>query len=167
MLFGTKVMAIVGIVAIIRAIAAAFVLLNQNNDTSDLSGNWTLYDLNGVDGSILAGLITEIVLTFIFVLVVFGATAKNGMEKFAGFFIGLALTMVHFVGIALTGTSVNPARSIGLAIFQPEALGDLWVSSLHLSSVESSLGSFGRKSFVTTSEIIKTFRRVRPPTSFL
>ena len=70
MLFGTKVMAIVGIVAIICAIAAAFVLLNQNNDTSDLSGNWTLYDLNEVDGSILAGLITEVVLTFIFVLVV-------------------------------------------------------------------------------------------------
>lgn len=112
MLFGTKVMAIVGIVAIICAIAAAFVLLNQNNDTSDLSGNWTLYDLNEVDGSILAGLITEVVLTFIFVLVVFGATAKNGMEKFAGFFIGLALTMVHFVGIALTGTSVNPVRFI-------------------------------------------------------
>jgi len=111
MLFGTKVMAIVGIVAIICAIAVAFVLLNQNNDTSDLSGNWTLYDLNGVDGSILAGLITEIVLNFIIVLVVFGATAKNGMEKFAGFFIGLALTMVHFVGIALTGISVNPARS--------------------------------------------------------
>ena len=42
----------------------------------------------------------------------FGATAKNGMEKFAGFFIGLALTMVHFVGIALTGTSVNPVRFI-------------------------------------------------------
>ena len=112
MLFGTKVMAIVGIVAIICAIAAAFMLLNQNNDTSDLSGNWTLYDLNEVDGSILAGLITEVVLTFIFVLVVFGATAKNGMEKFAGFFIGLALTMVHFVGIALTGTSVNPVRFI-------------------------------------------------------
>jgi len=42
-------------------------------------------------------------------------------------FIGLALTMVHLVGIGLTGTSVNPARSIGLAVFQPEALGDLWI----------------------------------------
>ncbi len=90
-------------------------------------GTFGANSLNGVDGSILAGLITEIVLTFIFVLVVFGATAKNGMEKFAGFFIGLALTMVHLVGIGLTGTSVNPARSIGLALFQPETLGDVWI----------------------------------------
>ncbi|AMK14484.1 MIP family channel protein [methanogenic archaeon mixed culture ISO4-G1] len=90
-------------------------------------GTFGTNSLDGVNGDVLAGLIVEIVLTFIFVLVVFGATAKNGMDKFAGLFIGLALTMVHLVGIGLTGTSVNPARSIGMAVFQPEALGVLWI----------------------------------------
>lgn len=119
---------------IIGAIIAGALILylysvHTGIDFSDIidHGTFGANTLDGVDGSIVAGLITEIFLTFIFVLVVFGATAKNGMDKFAGLFIGLALTMVHLVGIGLTGTSVNPARSIGLAIFQPEALGDLWI----------------------------------------
>lgn len=119
---------------IIGAIIAGALILylfsvHMGIDFSDIidHGTFGANTLDGVDGSIVAGLITEIFLTFIFVLVVFGATAKNGMDKFAGLFIGLALTMVHLVGIGLTGTSVNPARSIGLAIFQPEALGDLWI----------------------------------------
>lgn len=119
---------------IIGAIIAGALILylfsvHMGIDFSDIidHGTFGANTLDGVDGSIVAGLITEIFLTFIFVLVVFGATAKNGMDKFAGLFIGLALTMVHLVGIGLTGTSVNPARSIGLAIFQPETLGDLWI----------------------------------------
>ena len=119
---------------IIGAIIAGALILylfsvHMGIDFSDIidHGTFGANTLDGVDGSIVAGLITEIFLTFIFVLVVFGATAKNGMDKFAGLFIGLALTMVHLVGIGLTGTSVNPARSIGLAVFQPEALGDLWI----------------------------------------
>ena len=119
---------------IIGAIIAGALILylysvHTGIDFSDIidHGTFGANTLDGVDGSIVAGLITEIFLTFIFVLVVFGATAKNGMDKFAGLFIGLALTMVHLVGIGLTGTSVNPARSIGLAVFQPEALGDLWI----------------------------------------
>ena len=119
---------------IIGAIIAGALILylfsvHMGIDFSDIidHGTFGANTLDGIDGSIVAGLITEIFLTFIFVLVVFGATAKNGMDKFAGLFIGLALTMVHLVGIGLTGTSVNPARSIGLAIFQPETLGDLWI----------------------------------------
>ena len=119
---------------IIGAIIAGALILylfsvHMGIDFSDIidHGTFGANTLDGVDGSIVAGLITEIFLTFIFVLVVFGATAKNGMDKFAGLFIGLALTMVHLVGIGLTGTSVNPARSIGLAVFQPEALGELWI----------------------------------------
>ena len=58
----------------------------------------------------------EIVLTFIFVLVVLGATdAKKGAGNFAGLAIGLSLILIHLVGIHYTGTSVNPARSIGPA----------------------------------------------------
>ena len=83
--------------------------------------------LTGVNNLIWAGLLVEIVLTFIFVLVVFGATSKNSGAINGGLYIGLALTMVHIVGIPLTGTSVNPARSIGLALFNTGALDNLWI----------------------------------------
>ncbi|MBQ8047341.1 MAG: MIP family channel protein [Prevotella sp.] len=76
------------------------------------------------------GLVVEIVLTFIFVLVVLGATAKtNGAtNNFAGLAIGLSLILIHLVGIHFTGTSVNPARSIGPALFEGgQALSELWV----------------------------------------
>jgi len=81
-------------------------------------------------GQAWVGLLAEVILTFIFVLVVFGATDKSHQgvfSEFAGFFIGLALAMVHLVGIGITGTSVNPARSIGMAIFSAEHLGDVWI----------------------------------------
>lgn len=76
------------------------------------------------------GLVVEIVLTMIFVLVVLGATSKsNGAtNNFAGLAIGLSLILIHLVGIHFTGTSVNPARSIGPALFEGgKALSDLWV----------------------------------------
>ena len=71
---------------------------------------------------------TEVVLTFIFVLVVLAATSRLGSPGFAGLAIGLALTAVHLVGIPLTGTSVNPARSLGPAlIVGGSALSQVWV----------------------------------------
>ena len=76
------------------------------------------------------GLVVEFVLTFIFVLVVLGATAKtNGAtNNFAGLAIGLALILIHLVGINYTGTSVNPARSIGPALFEGgAALEQIWI----------------------------------------
>ena len=71
-------------------------------------------------GNIWTGVVVEFALTFIFVLVVLGATAKtNGAtNNFAGLAIGLALILIHLVGINYTGTSVNPARSIGPALFE-------------------------------------------------
>jgi len=73
-------------------------------------------------------LIVEIILTFIFVLVVLGVTGDASKSTVAGIVIGLTLTFVHIVGIPLTGTSVNPARSIGPAIFAGgDALSQLWV----------------------------------------
>lgn len=80
--------------------------------------------------NIVNGLLAEIILTFIFVMVVLGATAKtNGAtNNFAGLAIGLSLILIHLVGINFTGTSVNPARSIGPALFeQGAALEQLWV----------------------------------------
>lgn len=75
------------------------------------------------------GLLVEIVLTCIFVLVVLGSTdEKKGAGNFAGLAIGLSLILIHLVGIHFTGTSVNPARSIGPALFEGgKALQELWV----------------------------------------
>ena len=85
---------------------------------------------NGVAnaGGIGGGLFVEIILTFIFVLTILGVTADKSKGNVAGIVIGLTLAFVHIVGIPLTGTSVNPARSIGPAIFSGgQALADLWV----------------------------------------
>jgi aquaporin Z len=69
-----------------------------------------------------------VVLTFIFLIVIFGATSKNAPQGFAGIPIGLALAMIHMVGIPITGTSVNPARSLGPALVAGgTALAQLWV----------------------------------------
>lgn len=85
---------------------------------------------NGVGELSVAGALTvEIILTFIFVLVVMTVTsAKKGNASLAGIVIGLTLTMIHLVGIPLTGTSVNPARSIAPAVFAGgSALSELWI----------------------------------------
>ena len=79
-------------------------------------------------GMMVPALVAEAVFTCIFVLVVLGVTSKGADNQFAGLAIGLALVLVHIVCIPITGTSVNPARSIGPAIFEGgEALRQLWV----------------------------------------
>ena len=84
---------------------------------------------NGLyDGKIVASLLIEIVLTFIFVIAILGVTSKIENSSVAGIVIGLSLTLVHILGIHFTGTSVNPARSFGPAILVGgEALSSLWV----------------------------------------
>lgn len=75
-----------------------------------------------------AALVFEFVATFVFVTVILGATGAGSNPAFAGLAIGLTLTAIHLVGINVTGVSVNPARSIGPAIFVGgKALADLWV----------------------------------------
>ncbi|MBV8950812.1 MAG: aquaporin, partial [Actinobacteria bacterium] len=70
----------------------------------------------------------EVVLTFLFVLIVLSATSRIASAEFAGLAIGMALTVVHLVGIPLTGTSVNPARSLGPAVvLGGDALRQLWL----------------------------------------
>lgn len=84
---------------------------------TDMTGGFGSNGLAGVNGSVIAGLLVEIVLTFIFVMTILGVTSKKaGHGSFGGLIIGLTLTLVHILGIGLTGTSVNPARSIGPAI---------------------------------------------------
>ncbi len=78
--------------------------------------------------SMVSGLVTEIVMTFMFLMVILGATHKRAPVGFAGIAIGLALTLIHLVSIPVTNTSVNPARSTGPALFVGGwALQQLWL----------------------------------------
>jgi len=100
---------------------------------ADKTGGFGTNGLAGVNGSAVAGLIVEIVLTFFFVLTILGVTSKKGNHgSFAGVVIGFTLVLVHILGIGLTGTSVNPARSFGPAIVAAIAgntapIASLWV----------------------------------------
>jgi len=78
--------------------------------------------------SMMTGLIGETVLTFLFLTVILGATAKASSPAMAGLVIGLTLTLIHLIGIPLTNLSVNPARSTGPALFVGGwALSQLWL----------------------------------------
>lgn len=94
-------------------------------DLTGALGSNAVANAGGMGGAFLV----EVIATFIFVLVVLGTTdGKVGAGNFAGLAIGLTLVLVHLVCINLTGTSVNPARSIGPAVFAcGQALKDLWV----------------------------------------
>ena len=115
---------------VIGGIIAGAVLLLLTNVVAapDLTGG---LGTNGVAnaGGAMGACLVELIATFIFVLVVLGTTdAKVGAGNLAGLAIGLSLILIHLVCINLTGTSVNPARSIGPAIFAGgQALADLWV----------------------------------------
>lgn len=86
-------------------------------DVTDMTGGFGSNSLAGVSGSAVAGLLVEVILTFIFVMVILGVTSKKaGHGSFAGLVIGFTLVLVHILGIGLTGTSVNPARSFGPAV---------------------------------------------------
>ena len=118
---------------ILGAIAGAgllqlFTSFGVVDQTGGLGTNGLIF---GNDGFI-APLIIEIVLTFIFVLVILGVTSDESKSAVSGLVIGLTLTFVHIVGIPLTGTSVNPARSIGPALVSALAgnfdpLANLWI----------------------------------------
>ena len=104
--------------------SAILALLTANVDFSGTGANACQ---EGV--SLIGGLLAEVFFTFVFVLVVLGTTdEKKGAGNFAGLAIGLSLILVHLACIRYTGTSVNPARSIGPALFQGgDALKQLWI----------------------------------------
>jgi aquaporin Z len=78
--------------------------------------------------SLLASAVTELVMTFMFLIVILGATHRRAPVGFAGIAIGLALTLIHLISIPVTNTSVNPARSTGPALFVGDwALAQLWL----------------------------------------
>lgn len=97
--------------------AAVLAMIFSLGGVTDMTGGLGTNGLAGVNGSATAGLLVEIVLTFIFVINILGVTSsKAGHGSFGGLIIGLTLVGVHILGIGLTGTSVNPARSFGPAI---------------------------------------------------
>ena len=78
--------------------------------------------------SLLAALVTEIVMTMMFLLIILGATDKRAPQGFAPIAIGLGLTLIHLISIPVTNTSVNPARSTGVAVFVGDwAIAQLWL----------------------------------------
>lgn len=78
--------------------------------------------------SMTAALVTEVVMTFMFLMIILGATDKRAPQGFAPIAIGLGLTLIHLISIPVTNTSVNPARSTGVALFQGDwAISQLWL----------------------------------------
>ncbi len=118
---------------VIGAVAAAAVLyvIASGKSGFDASAGFASngYGAHSPGGySLLAAVVTELVLTAFFLIVICGATDKRAPAGFAPLAIGLALTIIHLVSIPVTNTSVNPARSTGQALFQGGwALGQLWV----------------------------------------
>lgn len=122
------------IVQVAGAIAAGAVLLAIASGQAGFSASASGFASNGYGAhspggySFIACLVCEIVMTMIFVLVILGATDKRAPKGFAGLAIGLALTLIHLVSIPVTNTSVNPARSTGVAVFAGGwALSQLWL----------------------------------------
>jgi aquaporin Z len=115
------------------AIAAAGLLyvIASGKAGFDLAGGFASngYDAHSPGGySLLACLIAEIVLTFMFLMIILGATDRRAPQGFAPIAIGLGLTLIHLIGIPITNTSVNPARSTGPAIFVGGwAVQQLWL----------------------------------------
>ena len=101
----------------------------------NLGGNAVQKAITGTYGNVgglFIGLCVEIVLTFLFVLTVLGVSAGKEHKAFAGLAIGLSLTLTHLLGIRLTGTSVNPARSLGPAVMEMfsgnfTAMSQIWI----------------------------------------
>jgi aquaporin Z len=108
-------------------------LIFSLGEIKDMTGGFGSNGLGGVGGNALAGCIVEIVLTCIFIVTILGVTSKNQSHgSFGGLIIGLTLVGVHIIGIGLTGTSVNPARSIAPAVIaalsgNTDPIKALWV----------------------------------------
>ncbi len=110
--------------------AAAILYVIATGNGSDIGGFASngYGELSPGKYSMNAAFLTEVVMTFIFLIVILGATDERAPKGFAGLAIGLALTLIHLISIPVTNTSVNPARSISQAVFVGgEALSQLWL----------------------------------------
>lgn len=101
-----------------------YLILSSSGDFIELGAND--YIANGI--SLLAACLVETILTFVFVFTILGVTSEEKNSSVSGLVIGLTLTFVHLFGIGLTGTSVNPARSLAPAMFTGgDALSQVWI----------------------------------------
>lgn len=120
-------------VGAILAAAAIFIIAKGSAGGYDISANGLGQNGWGADYGgeffMISAFLFEVIATAVFIVVILGVTEeKTGNPAFAGLVIGLTLTMIHLVGITVTGTSVNPARSIGPALFVGgTALSQLWL----------------------------------------
>lgn len=133
------------VIGAIIASAILYVLVHTGNEKGVLSifNDTTTTGANGyLEGNLIPAFIAEFIFTFIFVLVVLGTTdEKKGAGAFAGLAIGLTLVLVHIACIPITGTSVNPARSIGPAIFAAVEGNSLPLAQLWLFIVAPMFGA--------------------------
>lgn len=112
----------------IAAAAVLFVIVTGNgSEIGSFAANG--YGEHSPGGySMTAAIVTELVMTFMFLIIILGATHEKAPKGFAGLAIGLALTLIHLISIPVTNTSVNPARSISQAVFVGDwALAQLWL----------------------------------------
>jgi aquaporin Z len=116
---------------VLGAVAAAGILYIIATGNGSEAGSFAANgygELSPGKYSMTAALVTEIVMTAMFLLIILGATDDRAPKGFAGIAIGLGLTLIHLISIPVTNTSVNPARSTSQAIFAgSEALGQLWL----------------------------------------
>jgi aquaporin Z len=121
------------VVQVLGAVAGAGILylIASGQAGFDLAGGFAAngYAEHSPAGySMVAGFLTEVAMTFMFLIIILGATHKLAPSGFAGVAIGLGLTLIHLISIPVTNTSVNPARSTGPALFVGDwALGQLWL----------------------------------------
>lgn len=114
--------------AIIGAILIAIIINNVSNLGDYRQTSMGVNSYGGFGINMLGAFIVETILTFVFVLTILCVTKNNKYSNIAGFVIGLTLTLVHLLGINLTGTSVNPARSIGPALVLGfDSIKQLWL----------------------------------------
>jgi len=145
---GYVISQIVGAIAgagLIKLLLASF----SSDKIVDLTGG---LGSNGIAQTGAAGaFLVEVILTFVFIFVILGVTSDKGKGSVGGLVIGLTLTFVHIIGIPLTGTSVNPARSIGPALFAGgDALAGLWV--FIAAPLLGSVLAFLAYSFITSAK---------------
>lgn len=113
--------------AILAATVLYFIVTGNGSSIGNFAANGYGEHSPG-NYSLLAAIISEFVMTFMFLIVILGATDEKAPKGFAGLAIGLALTLIHLVSIPVTNTSVNPARSISQALFVGDwALAQLWL----------------------------------------
>ncbi|MEI9935289.1 MAG: aquaporin Z [Ferruginibacter sp.] len=116
---------------ILGAIAAAgilYIMVTGNNSSIGSFAANGYGEHSPGNYSMTAAIVTEFVMTFMFLVIILGATDDNAPKGFAGLAIGLALTLIHLISIPVTNTSVNPARSISQALFVGGwALSQLWL----------------------------------------